>query len=122
MMMGASLPTFGWFDQFILQAEYFRNPFADNNYKQFQDALPQPAFPNDNPAENEYQRQVGSYAQDDTKWSIFIRKSLFSGLDLFALAANDHFRVQNVHAEPSYVPVTHKKSDWYYMLRFQWGM
>jgi hypothetical protein len=122
IMIGADIPTFGLLDLVSLQMEYFKNPLPDNNINQFQDALPLPAFPKGDPALYEFEKSQGTYSADDIKWSIYLKKSLFSGLDAYLQVANDHFRVQNVHTEPSYVPVTHEKSDWFYMLRFQWSM
>jgi hypothetical protein len=56
------------------------------------------------------------------KWSVYLKRNLYAGLDLFVQAANDHFRVQDVNAGPSFTPVTHRKSDWYYLFQFQWAM
>ncbi len=122
VMLGADIPTFGLLNLLCLQMEYFKNPYPDNTYQQFTNSLPQPAFPGDNPALYESNKQSGLYGKDDTKWSVFIQKTLFTGLDLFIQAANDHFRVQDNLGQPSFAPVTRQKSDWYYMLRFQWGM
>jgi hypothetical protein len=116
VMVGANIPTFGVLDLLCLQMEYFKNPWEDNNREQFQNALPQASFPNANPAL--YQ----AHHEDDVKWSVLFQKSLFTGLDLYVQLANDHFRFQNEFAEPSYIPVTNDKKDWYYMARFQWSM
>ena len=63
------------------------------------------------------------YNEDDLKWTVYVQKKLYAGLgSFFVQAANDHFRVQDVTAQPSFGTVTRKRSDWYYMLRFQWGM
>ncbi|MEO6095277.1 MAG: hypothetical protein ABIW76_06265 [Fibrobacteria bacterium] len=116
MMVGANIPTFGLLDLLSLQMEYFKNPWEDNNRMQFDKALPQAVFPNDNPAL--YQ----AHHEDDVKWSIDLQKSLFTGLDLYLQVANDHFRFQDEFAQPSYIPVTNDKQDWYYLVRFQWSM
>ena len=120
IMAGADIPTFGILNRLALQIEYFRNPWPDNTYQQFQRALPHPSFPQDNIARYESEKRAGVYDEDDLKWSVYLHRELFTGLDLFGQVAHDHFRVQNVNTEPSYVPVTHSKSDWYYMLRLQW--
>ncbi len=122
IMVGVDIPTFGILDLVSLQLEYFKNPFPDNNNQQFTNSLPQPSFPNDNFAQYDYNLKSGLYDQDDLKWSVFVQKTLFPGLDLFVQVANDHFRVQDANAQPSNMPLTQKKSDWYYLLRFQWSM
>ncbi len=122
MMMGVDVPTFGAFSLVSPQLEYFNNPYPENSYQQYSNTLPQPAFPAGNPALYEANRASGLYAEDDLKWSLYIQRNLYTGLDLFLQAANDHFRVQDVNAGPSFTPVTHRKSDWYYLLQFQWSM
>jgi len=122
VMAGIDIPTFGILNLLSLQMEYLKNDLPDNTYQQFQEALPQPSFTGNNIASYMNEKAAGNYKADDIKWTVFVHKALTPGLDLFAQAANDHFRVQNVTAEPSYVPVTHKKGDWYYMFRFQWAM
>jgi hypothetical protein len=122
LMLGVDVPTFGILDLLCLQMEYFKNPYPDNSFQQFTNALPQPQLPGGNVAEYEDNLRAGVYDHDDLKWSLFVQKNLFTGLDLYAQVANDHLRVQNNLGEPSSMPLTQGKSDWYYMLRFQWSM
>jgi hypothetical protein len=122
MMVGLDIPTFGILSLVSLQMEYFKNPYPENSYQQYANTLPQPAFPAGNPALYEANRASGLYAEDDLKWSLYVQRNLYTGLDIFLQAANDHFRVQDVNAGPSFTPVTHHKSDWYYLLQFQWSM
>jgi hypothetical protein len=122
LMVGMNLPTFGILNLFALQLEYFKNPYPENSYEQFNNTLPRPAYPSGNPAIYEANRLAGMYSEDDLKWTLYVQKKLFPGLDLFVQAANDHFRVQDVTAQPSFGTVTRERSDWYYMIRFQWGM
>lgn len=122
IMMGMSIPTFGLLDLLSVQLEYFQNPYPENTYEQTQNSYARPAFPNGSPGAYAYFRGDGLYAQDDLKWTVYLRKALFPGLDLFMQAANDHFRVQDYNATTSYSPVTRSRPDWYYMVRFQWGM
>jgi hypothetical protein len=122
VMLGLDIPTFGLLDLVSVQLEYFKNPYPENSYQQYANTLPQPAFPSGNPALYEANRASGLYSEDDLKWSFYLHKNLYQGLDLFLQAANDHFRVQDVNAGPSFTPVTHLKADWYYLLQFQWSM
>ncbi|MDB5049181.1 MAG: hypothetical protein JWO30_2252 [Fibrobacteres bacterium] len=122
LMVGMHVPTFGILSLASIQFEYFKNPYPENSNQQYTNSVPQPALPSGNPALYEINRQAGLYSEDDMKWSVYLQRNLYSGLDLFLQAANDHFRVQDVNAGPSFTPVTHHKSDWYYLLQFQWSM
>ena len=122
VMVGVNLPTFGILDLLSFQVEYLKNPYPDNNYEQFNNNVPKPAYPLDNPLVYADRRAAGEYSDDDLKWSAFLKKSVVPGLDVFLQVANDHLRVQDFNAQPSFMPVTRSPSDWYYMLRFQWSM
>jgi hypothetical protein len=122
VMLGVSLPTFGILDLLTLQIEYLKSPYPDNNFSQFSNNLPQPAFPGDNPGEYDVRLENGQYDKDDLKWSAFLKKTVVPGLEIYLQVANDHFRVQDVTAQPSFMPLTQESSDWYYMLRFQWSL
>ncbi len=122
IMLGISIPTFRILDLLSLQLEYFKNPYPDNTYQQYNNSLPQPSYPAGSVGKYQDNLQAGLYKNDDLKWTVYLQKNLFTGLDLYLQAANDHFRVQDANATPSFAPVTREKSDWYYMLRFQWGM
>jgi hypothetical protein len=122
LMLGMHIPTFGLLSLASVQVEYFKNPYPENSMQQYVNSLPQPAFPAGNPALYAKNRDAGLYSEDDVKWSVYLKRNLYAGLDLFVQAANDHFRVQDVNAGPSFTPVTHRKSDWYYLFQFQWAM
>ena len=59
--------------------------------------------------------------EDDIHWSIYAKKSLFEGLDLFVQVASDHMRVLSFNAEPGDIDVTRKPNQWYYLARLQMG-
>jgi hypothetical protein len=122
VMVGIHLPTFGILNLLSCQLEYFKNPFPENSYEQYQNSLPQPALPNGNRIQYEFNRDAGLYKKDDLKWTVYLQKALYPGLDLYVQAANDHFRIQNEQASLSFVSITREKSDWYYLVRFQWSM
>lgn len=122
VMVGLSVPTFGVLDVLTLQAEYLKNPYPDNNYQQFSNSVPQPTLPGDSPADYAARKAAGQYEDDDLKWSVHMKKTVVAGLEIYLQVANDHFRVQDVNAQPSFMPLTQKPSDWYYMLRFQWNL
>jgi hypothetical protein len=122
LMLGMHIPTFGLLSLASVQMEYFKNPYPENSMQQYVNSLPQPAFPAGNPALYASNRDAGLYSEDVVKWSVYLRRNLYAGLDLFVQAANDHFRIQDVNAGPSFTPVTHTKSGWYYLFQFQWAM
>jgi hypothetical protein len=122
VMLGIDIPTFGILDLLALQVEYLKNPYPDNNYQQFNNIIPQPTFPGDDPQKYEARLATGQYEDDDLKWSALLKKTVVPGLEIYLQVANDHFRVQDVTAQPSFMPLTQAKSDWYYMVRFQWSL
>lgn len=122
VMLGVDLPTFGILDRLTFQVEYLKNPYADNNYQQFNNNIPTPTLAGDDVYDYARRRDDGQYEKDDIKWSAQLKKSVVPGLDIYLQVANDHFRVQDVTAQPSYIPLTQRPSDWYYMLRFQWSL
>jgi hypothetical protein len=122
VMLGVDIPTFGILDLLTFQVEYLKNPYPDNNYQQFNNNLPQPTLPSDDPQNYEARRASGQYDDDDLKWSAQLKKTVVTGLDIYLQVANDHFRVQDVTAQPSFMPLTQDPTDWYYMLRFQWSL
>lgn len=122
VMLGIDIPTYGVLDLLTFQVEYLKNPYADNNYQQFNNNIPTPTLAGDNVYDYGQRLAAGQYDGDDLKWSAQLKKTLVTGLDVYLQVANDHFRVQDVNAQPSFMPLTQGKSDWYYMLRFQWSL
>lgn len=123
MMVGFNLPTFKLLDVFSIEVEYYKNRYQNNIRDVFQLSYPKwqlppgqttttyPAFIDTSSIETE----------DDIHWSIYAKKSLFEGLDLFVQVASDHMRVLSFNAEPGDIDVTRKPSQWYYLARLQMG-
>jgi hypothetical protein len=125
MMAGVNLPTFKLLDLLSVQFEYYKNPWPDSKQTAFQQTYPQWSLKYDfenNPAAFEQARQAGTFSEDDWKWSVNAMRTLTPGLTLNVQAANDHFRLRDQFFQPSYVPLTHKKDHWYYVVRLQWGI
>jgi hypothetical protein len=59
--------------------------------------------------------------EDNIHWSVYAKKNLYEGLDLFLQVASDHMRVMDFNAAPSDLDVTRKPSQWYYLARLQMG-
>jgi hypothetical protein len=122
VMAGLSIPTFGVLDLLSFQVEYLKNSYPDNNSAQFNNIVPHAAFPGDSPADYAARKAAGQYEKDDLKWTAYLKKTVVPGLEAYLQVANDHFRVQDFNAQPSFMPLTQRPSDWYYMLRLQWNM
>jgi hypothetical protein len=122
VMLGVSVPTFGILDLLTFQVEYLKSSMPDNNSEQFINVIPQPAYPSNSPYDYQVRKDAGQYGRDDLKWTAFLKKTIVPGLEAYLQVANDHFRVQDFNALPSYMPLTQTPSDWYYMLRLQWNM
>jgi hypothetical protein len=121
-MLGVNIPTFGVLDLLAFQVEYLKNSYPDNNNEQFSNVLPHAAFPANSPYDYAVRKASGQYVDDDLKWTAYLKKTIVPGLEAYLQVANDHFRVQDFNAQPSFMPLTQRPSDWYYMLRLQWNM
>lgn len=122
MMFGVDIPTFKLFDLLSVQAEYFKNDYPDNNFLQFQNGWPQPTLPGEDPVKYAAAKQAGVYKKDDWKWSVMVQRTIIPGWQAYLQVANDHLRTQDESAQPSFMPVTQGKSDWYYLIRFLWSI
>jgi hypothetical protein len=61
--------------------------------------------------------------KDNWKWSLYAKKQVVKGLNIYAQAANDHMRLPFWTALNSWTPVTNRqKEDWYYLIRFELGI
>lgn len=123
IMVGFNLPTFKLFDILSIEVEYYKSKFQNNIRDVFQLSYPKWQLP---PGETttSYQRLIDSTTietEDDIHWSIYAKKSIFEGLNLFVQVASDHMRVMSFNAEPSDLPVTRKPSQWYYVARLEMG-
>ncbi len=121
IMLGADIPTFHLLDLFSVQMEYLKNPWPDFNYDQYTYSMPVPSLPG-SPTDYALRKQAGFYNRDDLKWSVNLQKTIVTGWQAHLQVANDHLRVQDEYAQPSFMPVTQGKSDWYYLVQFLWSM
>lgn len=118
VMFGVNLPTFKLLDVLSVQAEHYAMDYIDSEEMSFAKNLPVPQTPNDNVAQHFQDLKTG----DDWKWSIYAKRSLFTGLNLYAQAASDHMRLQDFNARRSAQPVVNRPSEWYYLLRLEFGI
>ena len=122
VMFGLSVPTFGLLDLLSFQGQYYKNPWPDDKFLQFDQSVPVPQLPENNPALYQIAKDKGVYGKDDLKWTVYAKKTLYEGLDLYVQAANDHMRLMDPFTIPTSLPITNNESHWYYLVRFTWGM
>lgn len=115
IMFGANVPTFGLLDRLSVEAEYLKTRFPNNNSSVLEGQLPIPVASGAN-------NDAFSEAKTNWKWTIYAKRSIITGLDIYAQAASDHLRHFNFAAAPGAEPATPRPGDWYYVLRLQFGI
>jgi hypothetical protein len=116
VMAGISLPTFGLLDRLSFEGEYRRTRFPNS----IGNALGQT-----NPLPMDQNVSAYDYTEKKTywKWTAYARRPIIEGVTVHAQAANDHLRSYGtVFANPAHRPTTEKNSDWYYVLRLEFGI
>jgi hypothetical protein len=132
IMFGFDVPAFKLLDVLAFEAEYYTNPYFNNNRNQLyanntENANYQPAIP--------YATEISDIAHDAThggvstthhrwKWSVYAKKKLGGNFQIVAQAARDHSRFQDpMRNQPYYIycgDVTTAGNDWYYQVRLMW--
>ncbi|MDB5103584.1 MAG: hypothetical protein JWP91_1273 [Fibrobacteres bacterium] len=118
IMLGFNLPAFHLLDLLSVQAEYYGLDFADSEEKSFVNNLPVYQVPNNKVRQHFSDLRTG----DDLKWSVYAKRNLFTGLNLYVQAASDHLRLQDYNSRRSAQPVVNRPSEWYYLLRIEAGI
>ncbi len=116
VMAGVSLPTFGLLDRLAVEGEYRRTRFPNTIGSAYQNQLPLPVGSQESPF---------MYTDKKTswKWSVYARRTILPGVSVHAQAANDHMRhFATFFADPHHRPATESNKDWYYVLRFEFGI
>ena len=91
VMFGFNFPGFKIIDVIGLEAEFCGYKFPNNWQKSLRSGIPQPGdanftYGNYNPDD---------FAQDDWKWSLYLRKQVSRGLFISAQMASDHLRLSD---------------------------
>ena len=129
VMVGINLPTFKLLDVLSVEVEHYKSKFV-NNYKNPLWASVPLWFPpgidgqSVEPAwvvENE-----SLVRRDDWKWSVYAKKEITKGINIYAQAASDHIRTIGADfgaPSPTYVPITNRNGkEWYYIVRLDFGI
>jgi hypothetical protein len=123
VMVGLNVPTFGVLDRLTFEAEFRKSPFPNSNATVLQYQVPIPV-------ENAYEKDANGVLKydpddakyDDIKWTVYARRSITTGVSLYAQAASDHLRHFNRNAVPGGESATPTASDWYYVFRLEFGI
>lgn len=131
IMVGMNIPTFQFLDMFGLEVEYRKSRFPNTFRSGFFEQIPLPwdaisdVSVYDETSPNFSERDK-NFKKDDLKWSIYARRKILNGLTLYAQAASDHIRFVTTEGggkfRPTYTPSTGEASQWYYVLRLEFGI
>jgi hypothetical protein len=121
VMAGMNIPTFRLLDMLSLEMEYRKSRFRNNQNVVFNRKWP---IPLTNTEENPAVYDLPELTKDDLKWSLYARKEVTEGINLFFQAASDHQRPIGFEYGPFLAdfPATEFSSDWYYVLRVEVGI
>jgi hypothetical protein len=130
MMAGISIPTFGLLSKLSIEAEYYKSRYPNTIYFPFgsQQGLPIPLSSDGGEAspadfsDSAFAADKKKFTADDWKWSVYANRKLTEGITLHAQAASDHLRHFNSEAKPDSKPFTLTPSDWYYVVRLEFGL
>ena len=135
IMAGISLPTFGLLDKFACEVEYHKSRFPNTVGAPFYSSLPLPLNDNGGGQVSPYSYDLDSYSgakrdsvsdalkEDDWHWSVYASRKITDGINLYAQVASDHQRhPTGPEVKPSLEPPTVKPSDWYYVIRVEFGL
>jgi hypothetical protein len=129
LMFGFGIPSFKVLDMLAFEAEYYTNPYFNNNRNQLYPNIDNfsPAIPYIIPDQaNDLQGGHGAVyeAHRRWKWSVFAKKKFGSSFQIVAQAARDHSRFQDPMNRLTYYTydgdVTIAGNDWYYLVRLMW--
>lgn len=126
VMVGINLPTFKLLDVLSVEGEYYNSKFTNDFTGPIYQVLPvwnvdvDATLPADQAALN-----ASDVRRDNWKWSIYGKKKIIKGVEIYAQAASDHIRTFAINGGmlPITTPLTnHNGKDWYYIVRLQFGI
>ncbi len=126
LMFGFNFPTFKIVDKMSFELEYYNSDFPNSLEEVYQRTFPIPGSIGGvgTKSRQDYVDSLASQRKmrDKVKWSFWLHKNIISGLGVYLQVASDHFRPIDFNNKPTYEPVTQKWDDWYYMVRFNFGI
>jgi len=116
ILLGLNVPTFGVLDRLTFEGEYRKSRWHNTIGSAFQDQFPIPV----GAQENYY--QYDGKKETSWKWTVYARRQIINGISVYAQAADDHLRHFTFQAVPSHRPSTEANTDWYYVVRLEFGI
>jgi hypothetical protein len=124
IMGGINIPTFKMLDVLSFELEYYNSRFLNSFTEPLYSSLPIWVLPDY--ADSSSVAQYNAAAKrDNWKWTVYGKKRITKGIDIYAQAASDHIRTFHVLEGllPTMVPITNRNGkDWYYLIRVQFGI
>ena len=112
VMFGMNIPTFGLMDALSIQGEYYNSQYRNSLEEVYSFA----SVP--------YRSSSDSLVvdKDNFHWSVYMKKTLIPGLQLYLQVASDHLRL--ISAGYAYInePLTSEASQWYYVAKLEFGI
>jgi hypothetical protein len=123
IMFGLNIPTFGFLDMLNVEAEFLKSRFRNNSNVLMRKKWPLPLA---SEAEILHPEMYDTAAttKDDWKWSVFARKQIREGITLYGQVASDNQRQIAFEYGPWMQdhPATEFTSEWYYIVRVEFGI
>lgn len=122
VMAGIDIPTFGLLDRLSAEVEYNKSRFRNTIYAVNQDQMPLPLSQDDiSSGRGAYGYLGGADTKDDLRWSFFASRRITDGLGIHVQAASDHMRHPDFWGVMSDESATRNRTEWYYVLRVDFG-
>jgi hypothetical protein len=116
VMVGARIPTAGVLNRLAVEMEYRKSRFPNTIGSVYQNQRPLPIGSEESPI-------LYKTAKTSYKWSVFASRQIIEGVTVNAQVANDHMRhFASLFADPHHLPATVSNTDWYYVLRLEFGI
>jgi hypothetical protein len=110
IMFGCNIPTFKLLDVLSIEGEWFGSKYKDS-YEGNMSRKPAPTRPMDFEKDEDY-------LNDNWKWAIFAKKTMFKGLSLIGLVGRDHLRTETYIGQyRDYEATLVLPGQWYWMLK-----
>jgi hypothetical protein len=112
IMFGINIPTFGLLDLLTVQGEYYNSPYR-NSLEQVYGFMAVPTI-------TDYDHEIVD--DDNFHWSIYTKKTIVPGMQLYVQAASDHLRLNKAGYTFTNEPLTSKATQWYYIAKLEFGI
>jgi hypothetical protein len=138
VIFGFNIPAFKFLDILSLEFEYHKRRFRNTTFAPDQDVLPQWALGETDMAFDDAQEWLkhekgtadsadvekwGKYHGDPHWWwSLYAKKTIMPGFRIHLQAARDHFRAIGSTLASSFEPILHRKKDWYWAVKLEFGL